>query len=299
MEAKATPPKFLDLLNEVYAEEDKKSAQRPDNGYRHNPSSASMVTDEGRVVGSCVRALYYRATKEPISDPKPLTSRLQAGFGNGVGDYIVKQLLKSDKIKLVAEAPGKVIVDPLTQEVSFRLDGLVTYKGELGCLELKTMQSFGLQKMVRDGGPKEAHLLQVLCYFGTNPDLRWASLVYFGRDNAFRAEYHVYRDPATQKFMIRGVTPEKAEKPITELSFDKIVSRWSKLEALVAKKELPPRDYKAVLDKEGCVTPERTKNGVKYSTDFSCKYCSYQTKCWSSEDAYKFSRNTEFEARKA
>jgi hypothetical protein len=293
-EPKAQPPSFLEILDEVYTQEDKKHSENAKEGYRHNPSSATMVTEDGQVIGACLRSLYYKATKEVVSDAKELTTKLQGDFGNGIHDRIAAKLQKSDRIKIVPESPGKVFVDYLTKEVSFRLDGLVTHKGEQGCLEIKTMQSYGLNKMVKEGGPKEAHILQVLCYFGTNPDLRWASLVYFGRDNAFRAEYHIYKDPETERFMIRGITPNQREKEITHLSFDKIVARWKELEEAVEKKELPRRDFKAVLTKEGTVTDKRTKNGVDYKTSYQCSYCSWQTKCWAEpgaeEDAVKLGR---------
>lgn len=284
MEAKPQPPNFLDLLDEVYTQDDAEHAKNAPTDYRHNPSNASMVKEDGKVAGACLRALYFKATKEAPSDVKPLTTKLQGDFGNGIHDRIGEKLLKSDKIKIVLENPGKVIVDPLTKEISFRLDGLVTHKGELGCLEIKTMQSFGLQSMVRTTGPKDAHILQVLCYFGTNPDLRWASLVYFGRDNAFRAEYHVYKDPEG-KLMIKGITPRQAEREIVGFSFDKIVERWKELEVAVEQQKLPKRDYKAVFSKEGELTDKRTKNGVEYKTDFACNYCNWKTKCWSEADA--------------
>lgn len=283
MEPKPQPPIFLKLLDEVYAEEDKARTSTSD--YRHNPSSASMVKEDGSVAGSCLRALYYKATKEQVSDLKDLTVKLQGDFGNGIHDKITDKLVKSDKIKIIPESAGKVIIDTLTKEVSFRLDGLVTHKGEQGCLELKTMQSFGLQRMVKEGGPKEAHILQVLCYFGTNPDLRWASLVYFGRDNAFRAEYHIYKDPESRKFMIKGITPNQPEKEIVDLSFEKIVSRWKELEEAVEQRLLPKRDFKVVLDKNGLVTDKRTKNGVDYKSSYQCNYCSYQTTCWTGPGA--------------
>ncbi len=287
MDAKPNPPNFLDLIHDVFKKEHKEGMAKSnaDMTYRHNPSSATMKTDDGRVVGACLRSLYYKATKEPTSEIKAFTNTLQAGFGTAIGDYIEKVLLKSDKIKMIPEAPGKVIIDPLTKEISYRLDGLVTSNGEQGCLELKTMQSYGLNSMVKSGGPKEAHLLQVLCYFGTNENIRWASLVYFSRDSAYRAEYHIYKDPETGKFKIRGITPEKHEKDILELSFDKVVARWKELEDLVDTKTLPKRDYKAVLTKEGLVTDKRTKNGVDFKTDFQCLYCPWLVTCWSSEGA--------------
>ena len=288
MEIQPQPPKFLDLLNNVFVEE--ATNYKSSGEYRHNPSSATMVGEDGKVVGACLRALYYKATGEPVSNKKEFTNMLQADFGNGIHDVLTKRLKKSDKIKLDAEVAGKVIIDPLTKEISFRLDGLVTYLGELGCLEIKTQQSYGLQRMVKDGGPKKSDILQVLCYFGTNENIRWASLLYVARDSAYRAEYHIYKDPSSEKFMIKGITPNQREKPIEDLSFTKIVKRWKELEDHVERKELPKRDYKVVY-RDGEIVDKRVKNGVEYATDFQCRYCSYKTTCWSQvgaeQDAYQ------------
>lgn len=284
-ESKPLIPNFLDLIDEVYESEEKKSSLVAKPGYRHNPSSATMMGSDGSVVGACLRSLYYKATKQPVTDKRTFTSKLQGDFGNGIHDKLGAVLAKSDKIKISSEVGAKIIIDPLTQEISYRMDGLVSHKGEMGCLELKTMHSFALQKMVRAGGPKDKDVLQVLCYLGANPELRWASLVYVGRDNAYRAEYHIYRDPETQAMVIQGITPAKSERPIKDMTFEKIVARWKELERHVEKAELPQRDYKAVLTKEGKYTESRQKNSVTYETDYACKYCSWKTHCWTLPDA--------------
>lgn len=282
MEVKASPPNFLSILEESYAQEELERSKKP-REFRHNPSSASFKKPDGTVIGACLRNLYFRATSEPESDPKTLTTKLQADFGNGIHDVVLKRLKDAKGMVLSPEAAGRAVVDPLTKEISYRLDGLVSYRGELGGLEIKTKQSFAVQKYLKNGSPDETHLLQVLSYFGTNPDLRWFSLVYFARDTAYRGEYHIYRDTESSDFLIESVTPKLRPKRITDLSFAGIVSRWRDLELSVDKGLLPPRDFKAVLDKEGNVTDKRTKNYVEYKTDFQCAYCSWKTKCWSME----------------
>lgn len=285
MEPKPTPPNFLNLLEEVYQKEDKKREENAKEGFRHNPSSASFTKKSGETVGACVRALYYKATKEPKTEVKPLTVSLQGDFGNGIHDRVTEQLKKSDKIKIIPESPGKVVVDELTNEVSYRLDGLITHKGEEGYLEIKTMQSFALRNMVKSGAPRDKDVLQVLSCLGAKPELRWAALVYFGRDNAYRAEYHIYKDPETGTYVFKGITPTKHEQDIDELSFEGIVSRWKELEVAVATQKLPKRDFKAVLKSDGTVTDKRVRNYVEYKTASACMYCSWQTKCWTSEGA--------------
>lgn len=277
------PPVFLDLLDEVLVED--QASRGANREYRHYPSSASFKKATGKIVGACMRQLYYRATKQEITNPKDMTNRLQAGFGDAIHTWLTDKLQKSKKIKMIPEASGRVTVDELEKEISFRLDSLVTYRGELGGLEFKTMQSYGLQRMVKEGGPKDNHILQILSYFGTNDAIRWFSLVYFGRDSGFRAEYHVWKDPVTNLFMIEGVFPESKAKPVDELNFPGVVARWGELEGSIKAGVLPHRDFKAVLTKEGKVTDKRTKNHVDYKTDFACTYCEFQNHCWSLPDA--------------
>ena len=276
------PPKFFDLLNEVFEEEER--GRKTYDELRHNPSSASVKIN-GNVVGACLRNLWYKANKEPESDPKTLSNKLQASFGNSIHDLILSKLQKSDKIKITPESAGRVSVEGLEKVVSFRLDGLVNHKGEYGGLEIKTMQGFGLTKMVKDGGPKEHDLLQVISYFETNELIRWFVLLYIARDTAYRLEYHIWRDPKTNSFMLEDVSHSKEPRPIEGLTFEGIVNRWKELEGYVNSKVIPPRDYKAVLTKDGRLTDKRTKNGVDYKTDWRCQYCSYKTKCWTLPDA--------------
>lgn len=285
MEPKPTPPNFLNIIEEVYEEEDKRHAENAKEGFRHNPSSASFRKANGEVIGACVRALYYKATKEAPTNARPLTTKLQGDFGNAIHDKLTEKLKKSDKIKIIAESAGRTVVEELTNEVSYRLDGLITHKGEEGYLEIKTMQSFALQAMVKSGKPRDKDILQVLSCLGAKPDLRWAALVYVGRDNAYRAEYHIYKDPLTDTYVFRGITPTKHEQDVDELSFEGIVARWKELEVAVAEQKLPRRDFKAVLKEDGTVTDKRVRNYVEYKTASACKFCSWQTKCWTSEGA--------------
>lgn len=276
---KVNPPNFLELLEEVLHEEKISRVKKDD--YRHNPSSATMRMDDGKVVGACLRQLFYKAKNQPESDPKVLTVELQGLFGQGIHDVILSRLQKSKRIMIVPEAAGRTIVDPLTKEVSFRVDGLVTHKGELGVLEIKTMHSFALQKMVKENGPRASDLLQCLSYFGTNPAVLWTSLVYVGRDSAYRAEYHILN--LDDGFYIEGIIPEERRKKLGEFSFDRIVARWKELEGYVERNELPPRDYKVVLSDDGRIKDERVKNGVKYQSAKACLYCSYLSHCWLNE----------------
>ena len=129
------PPKFLSILDDVF-EAEVKARDSIDREMRHYPSSASFVKSDGSVVGSCLRQLYYRATKEPESNPRDMTGFLQTGFGGAIHDFLISKLQKSKVVKLTPESSGRITVDPLTKEISFRLDALVSHKGDIGGLEI-------------------------------------------------------------------------------------------------------------------------------------------------------------------
>jgi hypothetical protein len=285
---KPNPPKFLDLLNEVMDDDDKERAKQKHSDIRHYPSSASYKKPDGTVIGACLRQLYWRNTGEVPSDAKEFTTKLQADFGNGIHDKVLEKLKKSKKIKIEGEAKGRIKLIGLDNEISYRLDGLVNYQGERGGFELKTMQSRAVQDMVKKGQIKENHLLQIISYFIADESLRWFGLVYVGRDTAFRAEYHIYKDEQG-RFVVESVFPQRTQK-ISDLVSEGIIARWKELEAYLRDKKLPNRDYKAVLTKEGKFTLLRTKNYVDYKTDFECRYCPFRTKCWSMADAKEYSR---------
>ncbi len=242
-----------------------------------------VVSKDDKRIGACMRAMWYKAKQEPESNPRDFSNRLQAGFGNAIHTWVLSKLQKSKKISLTAEAAGRVVVDGLTKEVSFRLDGLVTHRGELGGLEIKTQQGYGLQRMIKDGGPKASDILQCLSYFGTNEAINWFGLVYLARDSGFRAEYHIWKED--DKFYIKGLVPHMLTVEITELTFPGIINEWKKLESHIAADTIPKRDYKVVFADDGRIVDSRVKKGYKYKSDFRCIYCSYQGKCWSSEGA--------------
>lgn len=275
-------PNFLNILDDVLKQEVIDNGKKyKDSGYRHYPSSASIKLADGSVVGACLRQLYYRATKEPVTEQTDPTGLMQMGFGDAIHGWIQNKLAKSKEIRITSESKGKILLDTLTHEVSYRLDGLVTYDDEHGGLELKTTQSRAVSDKdwgIKAKGPKKDHLLQVISYMGLDPALKWFALVYVGRDTAYRLEYHITREGDT--FFLDG-------KEIKDLNFYGILNRWRELETFMASSTLPPRDYKVWLKPDGSIQETKTIKGVYHKSDFRCLYCPYSNKCWSEPDAGK------------
>ena len=286
-------PNLLDSLEEVL-KDDKTPKPDEKRQYRHNPSSASLKIGE-EVVGACLRQLYYRATELPVSNPQNFTSMLTAGFGTAIHDWFFKRLQENPKLKIDPEVKGKAKVDPLTLEISYRVDGLVTHKGEKGGAELKTKHGYSLQKKLQDSGPYWEDLAQIVTYFELEKELLWYILVYVGRDSGYRAEYHIYRDyDDGMKLKIKPIVPDGRATEIKDITFEKIKERWLMLEYYLDNKTVPPRDYKMVLKEDGTPTKERTKNKKKIESDKRCLYCNWQTYCWTQPDAYNASYNLEY-----
>lgn len=285
-------PKILNLLEEVIKEEEAKRVERGKNyPYRHNPSSASLVKSDGKIAGPCLRQLYYKATKAEATKDINIKGYLTMQFGNGIHNVILKLMQKIKSLMTMVEVGSRVVIDPLTREVSFRLDGLTTEKdsGTVGGIEIKTCQGHALTKKVwgmKHTGPKEDHLLQIICYMNVNPSIKWFSLIYLARDNGYRLEYHITRDGDT--YFLDG-------KKIKELNFEKIKERWKTLEGHIERKEVPAREFKVFLNSDMEIQKTKTKNGETYKSDWRCLYCPYaETVCWKGDDTWDDSYNKKY-----
>ena len=277
-------PNVLKHLEEAIEIEDKaRAAEKRE--FHHNPSSASFKVGT-ETYGACLRQLYYRAVDQQISNPKDFTSKLTAGFGQSIHEWIFQKLSVHKHLHVESEIPGKKLIDPLTKEISYRIDGFLTHKGEKGGVEVKTKNGYKLQSMVKHHGPDWADLAQIVTYFEIERELMWYVLLYVARDSGYRAEYHIYRDYNDgEKLKYRSIVPDDATHPKDlPVSFGMIKSRWHELEQHIANKTLPPRDYKVALFKDKPI-PERTKNYVKIKSDWRCMYCPWLTHCWTQPDA--------------
>lgn len=278
-----------DLENVLKNEQDDKDTYYKDRPFKHYPSSASCVKPDGSVAGACLRQLYWKATKEPVTNPWRLAGVLQRGFGDAIHTWLFGKLKGLPHLNLVVEAAGKLKVDELSREVSYRMDGLVNIEGKSGGCELKTTQARSIDKMAEEGGPKDAHILQVFDYMAANPAMVFFSLIYVARDSGMHVEYLIERDG--KDFWLTQVFPTQGQRMlITTLSVAAVTARRKELEMAVDNKALPPRDFSVFLNKDGDVQYMRQKAGEKYKSDWQCLYCDYQKKCWGSPDAKTFEK---------
>ena len=142
-----------------------------------------------------------------------------------------------------------------------------------------TSKWFGIKHF----GPKPDHLLQCITYMNVEPAVEWVALIYLDRDTAYRIEYHIVKKGDT--YFLDG-------KEIKGLNFKGIQNRWMELEKYIELNNIPPRDYKVWLGKDGRVQKTKTKDGkIIGKSDFRCMYCDFKDKCWSLPGAWEDSFN--------
>lgn len=270
-------PVFLNNLQEVLKSQDaRKKTQRKGDDFRHYPSSASLKLPSGKVIGSCLRSQFYRSKDTRVTNPPDFNGYLRMGLGDGIHQWVLSRLQKVKGMVIMPQSGGRTVIDPLTKQVSFRLDALVTYQGKIGGLQLKTVNSRAFSYM--QGRPKDDHLLQCISYFGLNPAIDWFSLVYLGRDNGYVQQFHITKDG--DKFFCQGVFPKTQKYQLVGYSFAGIIQRWSQLQKHLKSDTEPSRDFKVVFDKDGQITDKRQKAGKVYKSDPRCLYCPYLQHCW-------------------
>lgn len=262
-----------------------KKALRTDKTFRHYPSSGSIEMPDGTVVGSCLRKSYYQSKEVPITNPSDFSNLLQREFGNAIHTFLQDALEDSKALRVKTEVPGRVIVNPLTKEMSFRIDGVVNHDGIKGGIEIKTAQGRSLQYAKKEGSePRQSYSLQVADYFVANPDIAWFSLVIVARDSGFRMEYHyTWEDDG---IYVQGVVPYSAKVRLAWLDIGKSLARRATLEKAIETNTVPPRDFKIIIDDDGSFVEKRQRNKIEYKSHYMCfSYCEWRDHCWKQPDA--------------
>jgi hypothetical protein len=282
-------PKLLPILEKTILDEvEKRRLGRKNYPYRHNPSSASIKVN-GKVEGQCLRKLYYKATKEEETNKTDFCGIMRMGFGDAIHYYLSQKFKKAEGMVYADEVGTKFNVDELTQQVSYRMDGLISMDGSIGGCELKTVQGQAITGKgwgIKAKGPKLDHLLQIICYFKADKNLKWFSLIYVARDNAYPIEFSITYDHDKDVISVNG-------KAVDGATYKGILARWVELEDCLKKGIAPPRDFKVWLKDDGTIQATKQIKGVMYKSDFHCNYCPFKDKCWKEKDAIHYSLNNE------
>ena len=228
----------------------------------HYPSSASIKTPDGVVIGSCLLAKYRQWTKVPETNPWNANAIQKMAWGNLVQGF-VENLLKDEILTgrglvkgIQTEVPVKSNFAPLNYPVSGKIDILLD-----NVLPIEIKSSFGQfffskKTGILSCGPKPEHLMQILCYLILGK-FEKGILLYLARDTGFKVSYEIRVKegfPTVTDF--KGNVVEHKN-----LRFDSIVSRWKDLEFCLERKIEPEPDF-------------------KFKSKYPCNYCTYYGLCY-------------------
>lgn len=230
--------------NDIKKEDDKVMSS-------HHPSSIS----------SCMRALYYRWIKAPITDPRTATDAWRMELGKWLhlmyADHISKTGMKvENEVEVTYKDPR------LRYPIHGYIDGIIDNR--IG-IELKTTFGYGAKAIQISGKPREQDEAQAKVYLSIRKDLECFNIPYLARDSFYRTEF------------IINMSPQNREDYLNSC-----VDKFERLEKYVSQGALPNREYSAVI-KDGEIKDSIQHKGVKYKSDWVCMYCIRRSLCWKPE----------------
>lgn len=234
---------------------------------------------------ACERQLYWKWTEEKVSDPGEVGGLIKMEFGNKAEEILSDAMAWAIKQGVIADCDeqNKIYYEDSRLEfpISAKRDYLVFFNGDNEPLTAELKTSFGRGvKSVKDKGPKSEYLVQVFIYGRISNDRGSNRMVFLGRDSAYRTEF-AYQ-------ILHGSQEEEGREGIIinekfiRISFEKIISKFERIENAVKFGSLPRRGFFAAI-KNGKVKYKFTKNGIEYKTDSQCYYCEFQSNCWKKE----------------
>ena len=190
-------------------------------------------------VAKCLRALVYQWRGETSATPD---ARLFFIFADGDMHHkaIVQQLEESGKVQVIMkEAPLR----DKERNISGKLDALLKLKDRHYVLEIKSINRYGFDEIIREG-PKEDHTIQLQLYLHFvqsiyKIDTKQGFLLYKCKDTARFYDFLIdYNENVVNDFF----------------------ARLKLVEEHLARQTLPDRPYDI--------------------TDWHCRYCDYKKLCW-------------------
>lgn len=252
------------------------------------PSEASIISrTDGKVIGKCHRAVWYRWAGVPETNPTDACGAWTMNVGKKIEEMYIEYskqmgLWVANNIKYYdKEHNVSGEVDLIVHERSV-VDERETE--ELMGIEIKTAYGYGFQKNVKSFAKIE-NLLQVALYLDFFKFPKWR-LVYKSRDTMEDVEYTV-----TMAQDDKGKYLIVSEVPVRMFYIEDIYARYQQLGEYVIKNEMPPRDYTYGYAPEQTANrmasgeiskskASKIKRGAVVDTDWNCLYCSHLDECW-------------------
>lgn len=223
----------------------------------------------------CKRKTFYKKLNYPKSNPIETHTMLKFDLGNITHELIQKYCKNSnDVIWLEGEDWKSIKYNDLYW--IYRIDNMLKVNYKKYILEVKSTYFSGWKSV--ESEPKKEHILQLYIYM-IFENIDNGILLYIGRDNGLIAEY---------EFNIK-ILNDLYLKEVEE-----IINKLKILKSMIENKELPERDFKAVLKLNDAISWEFQKDKIKYITEWQCNYCQWKNYCWSeiakkmNDERYKY-----------
>lgn len=231
------------------------------------PSEASCIQTDGKIIGKCLRCLYYQWNGLPESNPVSDRVKLLGKIGNFV-EYDTRKELVSKKLypKEFNKKENRKFRASLEDDIilSGEVDIIASNGKELCGMEIKNYSNSTYQ--LRDK-PKDPHLLQTFLYvvYYKKLELPYFLIKYKPSMVSKYATKDVYH-------RIDWVTIEEDTYPVInggvyrEISRNRIIRRFKEAKYYIKNKILPKREF-----------TKSTKN---------CKQCVFKDFCWKDKEGF-------------
>lgn len=287
-----------------------------------HPSSASIkIVENGeeRVVGTCIRAQYYRATEPRISNTGNIDYSISAHIGDSLHELMARYIDDYGFTMGLQRIEAEHSFYLQEENISGRCDLLVWdhHKNEPVGIEVKSVGEYKANVCMERPAPE--HVMQSMIYLYTYdkeiPDSmmkpkKWY-IWYIARTENWSLKAKKHQSPFQMlwDFYITmdntGVptvyTPNGAER-WEEYTIDKVLERYKLLKVHLENKVVPPRDYDIQYSEEKIMTAYKAgritrkadiekiekwvKKGCKEGTlklsigDKECDFCQMKDHCW-------------------
>ena len=247
----------------------------------HHPSSAGGRL-RGKYVGKCRRAQWYQWKNIPPSDPPSSVARYKMDMGRPIQQWFLGLCAKGG-LKLLSDGGGtewkdkSVPIPGCLEAMSASYDDIAQDpEGNLVGIEIKSTGQYGL-KMIREGGPKEDHIMQICAYMRATSINHWM-LVYVEREpgrecasvSDMTEQFDIYQTDLG--FSIARADGSLSRTYGKDEVWDSVVNGWKSVEAAFRGQRMPGRDYALAFTKNGTIS--------RACSDWQCQYCDFKSICW-------------------
>lgn len=227
-----------------------------------NEASKVRKSHHPSEVSACNRAIYYRWTKAPITNPRNAESIWRMEMGKAV-ELLAVGYLKGMGYEVIEQEEVTIEASPLIHPVHGYIDITIQTVDGLHRAEVKTTWGQGT-KAIQYNGPQKEHVEQAMCYM-IDKGINVYNMIYIARDTLWRSEFVIKK---------------------TQWELDNfrahMISKFAHIESCVDEKVMPPRDFSAIVA-DGEVKATIQRNGVKYKSDWNCLYCVRRDLCYANE----------------